>query len=327
MRYQTENNLYFRKLQYSDELLQCSINKNKNILEKVFYDNEMICSWAFKRSTGFTGDFIYCKGIGKNSTDVEVVNKLFRQASDNFIEPGYEEYERFFCAGSARANPNRKIINRLNKAISEKLDKDKFDDELSRISLDMKSEFVGIDKLIKSDNSKKHYISEDICDDITNGKLAFMGFYQIADTNDLKSMIIYKILEKYYGCGETGTIYNYYRSKGDTYAACSGYASDEDIFYTGIFSGYDDAIFDDVIEKINIMKFNDEQLNTIKKRFVDDICFSCFQYGEKITLLPYILKTGHDLNVKDITDIADIINIDDLAVTANRKKHLLKVVM
>lgn len=328
MKYKTENNLYFRTFQdISDSLLmQCSINKNKKSLEKLFFDNGMICSWAAKNSSDFKGDFIYCKGIGENSTDISKVNYLFSKMTDNFQFPEYEDYEHFVQASANSMNISKKIINKLTGNVTKKLDKEKFNDELKRFLANITTSFTETSNLIKIKNKKNHHM-QDVLDNVTEGSLSFMGCCQLADAYDIKSMVIYKILEKYYGCGETDTIYNYYRSNGETYIACSGYSSDDNIFYTGILSSYSNDIFNDVTSRIRSLVLNNHLLNTVKKRFIDDLCFSCFQFGEQLTVMPYIIHTGYKITVNDIIQIVQSIDTNNIISATSQKKYLLKVVM
>ena len=76
MDYSTQNGLYFRLSNNAADpyIMQCCINKNKKLLEKKFFENDLLCSWSSKISTDFTGDMLYCKGIGEGSVELGKIN-------------------------------------------------------------------------------------------------------------------------------------------------------------------------------------------------------------------------------------------------------------
>lgn len=69
MNYSTTNGLYFRISNDTADpyIMQCCINKNKKLLEKKFFENDMLCSWSSKISADFTGDSNYIIGFPGNN--------------------------------------------------------------------------------------------------------------------------------------------------------------------------------------------------------------------------------------------------------------------
>ena len=328
MKYYTQNALYFRAFKgVTDPLaFQCSISMNRKALERKFYDNDLICSWSVKCSSDFQGDILYCKGIGENSVGSERVNILFSEFMDSFKLPKYDEYERFCSANNNSANISKRILDYLTGRRTEKLNRKEFDNELEQINRNIKNSFVDITSLDKS-RYRIQTFSEHNDEDISDGKLAFMGGYYKTEVTDLRDILIYKLLEKYYGNGESDSIYSYYRGKGDTYLSLSGYSPDENIFYTGIMSGYSDSIYNDVLQRIRNMSFEQKRLDDVKKRLKNDICFSAFQFGEQLTVMPYVLHASHETTISRINDIIQDITIDELSEVSDVKMNSVKVVM
>lgn len=328
MRYSTQNGLYFRAFKgITDPLtVQCIINNNKLSLERKFYDNDLVCSWSAKYSTNFKGDMLYCKGIGDDSVELERINALFSEVTDNFSLPVYEEYENFYNLCSNSANIGQKIVDNLIGGKSRKLERNEFNIEIENVYNNIRSDFVNITSLKKEKNISKPP-AKLINENISDGTLTFMGCCQKAEVAGLRNMLVYKLLEKYYGSGESGTVYSYYRGRGETYLSFSGYSTDENIFYTGIMSGYSSSIYNDVVHRIRNVSFDKKMLDIVKKRLKDDICFSAFQFGEPLTVMPYVLHTGKEVTVSEITDIIHDISINELSDVAAVKKNSLKVVM
>ena len=328
MRYLTQNGMYFRSFKgVTDPLvMQCGITRNKKALERKFYDNDLVCSWSAKYSADFKGDMLYCKGIGDDSVELSRINSLFSEITENFSLPSYEEYENFYNISLKSANISKKILESLTGKRANKLDKKAFDIENERIYQNIKNGFVGITAL-KKEKSNSPPINGHENKNIPDGVLTFMGCCQTAEANNIRTMLIYKLLEKYYGSGENDTLYSYYRGRGDTYLSFSGYSTDKNLFYTGIMSGYNEDIYDDVTTRIRNVRFEENKLDTIKKRLKDDIYFSAFQFGEQLTITPYILHTGKETTVSEITDIISNITIDEISAAAAAEKYSLKVVM
>lgn len=329
MKYLTENSLYIRnfKPNQNHKLAILVINNNKKALERLFYDNCMVCSWTFKNSTHFVGDLLYCKGIGDNSTNIEKINQLFCKAAKSFIYPTYEEYVRFYEFGENSISSEGKILNRIKDASDKKLDRDSYTIELESLKNELLEKFTETSSISKPINTHTKCQLCEVLDDIEEGNLAFMGFYQRVEAEDIKKMLTIKLIEKCYGFGETGSIYNYYRTSGNAYVAYSSYIAEENIFYTGVFSSFSKEIFFDVSNRTDQLNFNEDQFNNAKKKFIDDLLFSYFQYGEQMTTLQYTLHTGNYVCLKTIIDLVHCITLEDLSLAASQKKHFIKVVM
>lgn len=308
-------------------VLQLYVAENKRILERVFYDNYLICSWAVKNSAGYTGDVIYCKGKENPSADKNTVNSLFSIAAEKFKNPDYEKYKAFFQARNGSRNINGKIIQFISDNKNKILDEDSFNSNISLISAGIKEKFVNLNESSSMMSGRNIFKAGDLTEKIEKGKFSFMGCCQYPGERTLYSVVVYKLLEKCYGFGESGTIYNSYRMNGDIYSACTAYSVDDNIFYTGILSDYNDDLFNDVTEKIKHIDFCEEQLEQVKQRILDDLHFSSFQYGEEITVMPYILNTGKDISLSDITKMIEKISMDDIKSMDGKEKYLLKMVV
>lgn len=328
MNYNTNNGLYFRFNNNTTDpyIMQCCINKNKRLLEKKFFENNLLCSWSSKISADFTGDMLYCKGIGEDSVKPSRINTIFSEASKDFQFPEYKEYENLCDLQSSPANIAKRITDSILSNRHKKLDKDNFEKELELIKQNIGNNFVNIKTFAASKNNSPPLFKQNK-ENIPDGTLAFMGCYQPALATDLRSMIVYKLLEKCYGNGETGTVYSYYRSKGDTYISFSSYAPEENIFYTGLLAGYNDNLYKDISKKIRDYKINEKLLDTFRKRFIDDLLFSAFQYGDSLAVLQYALHTGTETTVNDIINIINSITYDEITVASEKQKYSLKVGM
>ena len=227
---------------------------------------------------------------------------------------------------SSPANIAKRIIDNIISNKHQKLDKDNFEKELEVIKQNISKDFVNI-KTFAANKNNSPPLFKQTSENIPDGTLAFMGCYLPAFVKDLRSMIIYKLLEKCYGNGETGTVYSYYRSKGDTYISFSSYSSEENVFYTGLLAGYNDDLYNDILQKIRDYKINEELLDTFKKRFIDDLLFSAFQYGDSLAVLQYALHTGAETTVNDIINIINSITYDEITAAAETQKYSLKVGM
>lgn len=327
MKYSTVNNLYFRNFRHNQNyiLVTLVINKNKKFLERVFYDNCMICSWTFKSCANFVGDLLYCKGIDEKSAEIENINQLFYTASSYFVYPTYEEYLQFYESSKNSTNTYGKILNRIKITSDKKIDSDSYTIELEHLKDELFEQFNEKPynhKSIGYDNQTKFC---EVLDDIKDGNLSFIGFYQSVNAETLKEMITYRLIEKCFGFGKSDSIYNYYRSKGNSYAAISSYIAEANMFYTGMFSSFSNEIYSDLRNRIDEIRFKQAELDKAKKQFINDLLYSYFQYGEQMTTLQYTLHLEQDVPLKDIVDLAQHITTDDLSLAVSQKKHFIKV--
>lgn len=94
-----------------------------------------------------------------------------------------------------------------------------------------------------------------------------------------------------------------------------------------MLAGYNDDLYNDILQKIRDYKINEELLDTFKKRFIDDLLFSAFQYGDSLAVLQYALHTGAETTVNDIINIINSITYDEITAAAETQKYSLKVGM
>ncbi len=300
---------------------------NRRVIEKIFYDNYMLCSWILRSNLNSVYDVFYCKGTDNLDFSCKKISQIFFNYNHKFIYPNYKEYKEYYELNINRINLNNQILKKILGFYDAKvLSEFEFNKNIDFIHDLMKLNFSYIDdnNLVKNKLNKNVFINK--LDNLNTGEFSFMGcYFDCHEEKNLKNLTIYKMLEKYYGMGENESIYYKYRMNGDIYAASTRYLLENNFIYTGVFSSYNDELFNDVIKQIYELEFDEIQLDIVKKRFLDDLYFSFFQYGEQFTMFPYIFNLKENISFFNLINQVNDIKISDFLHIKNKKKYLLKV--
>lgn len=323
----TINNILYQKTCKNpvDQILMKYYHQiNKKILEKEYYDHGVIASWGIKFQKNSLKEFLYCKYTNDNK---ENLISVYKNSTQKFILPDYQQYLNYYKVHNNTLSINGKILKKITGNTEQLLDIHLFENNINMIIKNNNDNFHDIYQPDYNTLQTEKVISNIKSDKINNGVLSFMGCYQYINACTLKEIFIYKILEKYYGSGESSTIYNSYRMNGDIYSTCSGCDIDTKIMYTGILSSYNNDIFDDVVEKIHNISINTDELLMAKQRLIDDLYFCYFQYGEQITIMPYLEYINHKITFDNVISIINDISINEFMQIQKQKKYSLRMVI
>ena len=86
---------------------------NRRVIEKIFYDNYMLCSWILRSNLNSLYDVFYCKGTDNLDFSCKKISQIFFNYSHKFIYPNYKEYKEYYELNINRINLNNQILKKI----------------------------------------------------------------------------------------------------------------------------------------------------------------------------------------------------------------------
>lgn len=307
----------------NESVLKLFFIKNRDRFQAELYKNNIIGTWNCINDIGEKKVIINLIHYSDINVDAQCLKRIIRNVISNSEQASYEEYVEFKEKGSINIMKNVLAKIAPESCNDEKINSDEYYNQIKLIDKVLLDEF----SVVNNSYEKMSQLQYDDClDDISQGKLCFMGIYFYGDNDSFgtgEEYILLKIIEKYIGDNDTDSIYFKYREYGKIYTAITSYINNMRLFVTGVIGNYDEEFFDSIIRELKGIAISEMDLDMAKERVINEIKRLILECGELFTMYPYIRRFGKEISKEDlyryIRDV-DVSLVNNYLTTISTKK-------
>lgn len=284
----------------NESVLRLFFIKNRDKFQAELYKNNIIGTWNCINDIGKKKVIINLIHYNNINIDTQYLKRIIGNVIYNSEQASYEEYVEFKEKGSINIMKN--VIAKIapESCNDKQINSDEYYNQIKIIDKILLEDF----SVVSENYEKMSQLQYDDClDEVSQGKLCFMGIYFYGDNDSFSTgeeYVLLKIIEKYIGDNDTDSMYFKYRESGKIYTAITSYVNNMRLFVTGVIGNYNEEFFDSIIGELEGMTIDEISLDMAKERVINEVKRLILEFGEIYTMYPYIRRFGEKILKEDL---------------------------